>query len=237
VDALKTATKVDAKEFAFDFAASPPTIDIGIIRTAAYPPTATITWIDVLDSSFYWSNNISGIKFSTSGQDEWGLIAKPAIIDSTAYSISVPSEDFDWFMENVAAQTIGYYTDKDYGTVVECEHRTFMPSLKVLLGGFWLEIRPEDYLLEIADTKECYIAFKKSADETWVLGSTFMRGYYTTFNMETQKFGFVPTATSLKKLIEAGETPARVRELDVGLVVGFSVASAVMIGLIAFIFI
>ena len=64
-----------------------------------------------------------------------------------------------------------------------------------------------------------------------------MRGYYTTFNMETKKIGFAPTSDSLKKIIESGETPTRTRDLDLGIVIGVSSSSAILLGLIIFLFI
>jgi hypothetical protein len=38
----------------------------------------------------------------------------------------------------------------------------------------------------------CVLGFKTNSDDTWVLGTLFMKSYYTIFDMEQRRIGFTP---------------------------------------------
>lgn len=59
-----------------------------------------------------------------------------------------------------------------------------MPSIFLRLGGYWYEIRPEDYFVEIYEDT-CTFLFNLSQDKyanQWIIGAPAMRGYYVTFD-------------------------------------------------------
>ena len=72
----------------------------------------------------------------------------------------VPSADYEWFSETILQFTTGWYNDSQYGPVTSCDEEDLMKKVYFLLKGaddkdYWAEWLPEDYLIEIGDTKEC----------------------------------------------------------------------------------
>lgn len=142
-------------------------------------------------------------------------------------------------MEQVSKFTFNENTysswSAELGSVVSCDHADHMPTLSFLLGGYWLELEAADYVQPILQdgvaTGECYLCIADyGSDDRWVLGNTFMQGYYSVFNMDSQQFGFAPGAASSKSDIVTGTDPTRFAELDEGLVAGLSVAIAALLG-------
>ena len=78
-----------------------------------------------------------------------------------------------------------------------------MPTISFLFGGYWLEMRPEDYILK--EDGQCWVCLDHNgSDDSWLLGDTFLRGFYSTHDYTNKKFGFAPHATSLKSAPIAG---------------------------------
>lgn len=88
---------------------------------------------------------------------------------------------------------------------------------------YWLEAHPNDYIFKIKDTSEkypegmCAFAMRKNQAEFFVMGNTFLRGYYAMFGPSTVKADGSVTNASLKFInqddgtkgqIEVGAVPA-----------------------------
>jgi len=82
-------------------------------------------------------------------------------------------------------------TDAKGNTFFSCsKYQAGLPSLHVRLGDYWFEIQAKDYaLVSAGDT--CQLLLSKS-EENWDLGLPFLRGYYTTFSMDSDQVSFVP---------------------------------------------
>ena len=91
-----------------------------------------------------------------------------------------------------------------------------LPIISFLYGGYWMESRPEDYLVDYEGS--CWACFIEGYDEQqWLLGDSFLRGFYSTHDYATYQFGFAPHATSKKSAPVAGETPEEpMPEVSVG---------------------
>ena len=77
-----------------------------------------------------------------------------------------------------------------------------MPTLYLLVDGYWLEMKPEDYLLDASDSGDksvCIFSFTQNSDEFWLLGDVFYRGYYVTHDDTHAKIGIAPNSFSDKK--------------------------------------
>lgn len=81
-----------------------------------------------------------------------------------------------------------------------------VPSIFFRLGGYWIEMRPEDLVMKFG-TDTCYILIGENED-FWALGMTVMRGYYIVFDVEGDRMGFVPQIDSKKKTLVLDEAPA-----------------------------
>lgn len=242
IDALNDAdaARLDERLFAFSFQGDSSTFDVGATRTEAMRVGSTVTYIDVEDSDFGWSASVTGVRFGNLARDEWGVESKLAQIDSATTCTHVPSDIYEWYMEQVRDFTFNenVYSSwaSELGTIVSCDHADHMPTVEFLLGGYWVEYAPQDYVQAIYQDGtmigECYLCFQDAGNEDrWILGNQFLQGYYSVFNMDDQQFGFAPGAASGKVQLTAGDDPTRFAELDVGLVSGLSVAIAALIGI------
>ena len=84
--------------------------------------------------------------------------------------------------------------------VTTCNQNLF-PNVYLLLEEYWVEMTPHDYIIKA--TKDptqdvCYIGFIKSPIESFILGDSFMRGYYVIHSDENNLVGIVPHAHSSK---------------------------------------
>ena len=89
---------------------------------------------------------------------------------------------------------------------LSCNQKYKLPVVEFLFGGYWMELRPDDYMLEA--NGDCLICIVSDPDFSQViLGSSFLRGFYTTHDLETNKFGFGAHKTSDKADPRPGTFP------------------------------
>lgn len=85
-----------------------------------------------------------------------------------------------------------------------CDDIDQLPVIDFLFGGYWLQMIPEDYVIEDTYTigtrrvKRCSLCILDNGDESWLLGDAFMRGYYHVHDHANKKFGFAPHSLSTK---------------------------------------
>jgi hypothetical protein len=72
-----------------------------------------------------------------------------------------------------------------------------------------MEIHPNDYIfmIDTPNSVGCVLGFQANQDNYWVLGSTFLRGYYSVHDMKNDRLGFGPNKNSKKINILKGSDP------------------------------
>jgi hypothetical protein len=80
-----------------------------------------------------------------------------------------------------------------------------------MIEGYWLEFHPEDYIIVVENegVMGCLLGFGASNAPYWLLGDVFLRGYYSVHDMDNDRIGFAPHATSIKKKITEGTNPEK----------------------------
>jgi hypothetical protein len=95
-----------------------------------------------------------------------------------------------------------YYGD----LMVDCDAITAFPTISFLYGDYWMEMFPEDYFIEWEG--QCWACLgSNDYGGEWILGDTFLRGYYSTHDHTNKRFGFAPHAESKKKAVYEGTRP------------------------------
>ena len=158
--------------------------------------------IDVIDGEFYWMNYIDGISFDG---EEFAVPEMKTLTDTGATCTYIPNPAFKAIVKKLKARAELSYADGDY--YMDCNEIWTLPKIEFLFGGYWLEFSPEDYMLELDDSLGtcilCILEETETPDEA-LLGNGFLRGFYSTHDLQTNKFGFVPHATSNKADPRAG---------------------------------
>lgn len=94
---------------------------------------------------------------------------------------------------------------------VSCQNKREFQSMFLMVEGYWLEWHPDDYVIEMVvdGVTTCVLGLSANDADYWLLGDSFLRGYYTIHDMANDRIGFALHATSDKQEIRAGTNPKR----------------------------
>ena len=82
------------------------------------------------------------------------------------------------------------------------------PDVSILYGGYWFEMFVDDYIYETKGVcKICVYSSGNDSDSRWVIGNSFMRGYYVTHDLEQMKVGIAPQDNRYKNKGYEGDLP------------------------------
>jgi gastricsin len=130
------------------------------------------------------------------------LMSDAALIDSGTSLMLFPEEDFN----NILAILKLYEKNCVYKTSIQqimCYAFTneHFPTIHINLCGKELDLKPDDYMSKVATKQgqnEYLVGFSsiklQSGAKLTILGALFMKEYYTLFNQDDMKIGFVKAA-------------------------------------------
>ncbi|CDW71184.1 eukaryotic aspartyl protease family protein [Stylonychia lemnae] len=150
---------------------------------AADGQNQSITWNYLINSN-YWS--LSLVKVSL-GDKTLKLSTKSAIVDTGTSFLLMPSSDFSQFF-SYFSQKMLCGIDKTYNLyfcLCTPENLKTFPSLKIQLGNNVYSMPWESYIQKIMSMDFPY------GTGFWILGDNFLNNYYTIFDLEQQRVGFV----------------------------------------------
>ena len=85
----------------------------------------------------------------------------------------------------------------DKGAVVsECFNPRDLPSLYLNVGGYWIEISPYDYMVDVSpggDGSICQLMIFENPFPFNLIGIPGFNGYCTIHDPDNSRIGFVPT--------------------------------------------
>lgn len=112
----------------------------------------------------------------------------PALIDSTSNVIFAPPAAYS----SIAA-AFEMRLNQDLG-LPEFDSCSQVPDkqFELLVDGTKLTLTARDLLMKVqyGFTVTCYLALKLNVDDGWVLGTPFLRKYYTVFDHSNRRLGF-----------------------------------------------
>lgn len=113
---------------------------------------------------------------------------RPAVIASGSTLIVLPTLD-----SHRIHRRLGMRATEDGRHTIACDRIDSMPNIILTFGGREFPLTPRDYIVRWHG--ECMSAFvaqdiQSPTGPIWVLGSVFLRSYYTVFDMERNRVGF-----------------------------------------------
>ena len=172
-------------------------------------PGAEVIYFNLTPHMYWMIEKTIGVRFGDpeieDGAYAWqkgGTQSFSAVLDSGTSLMMVPQEIFDNFMYRLfqhSATSVRYRVYNDM-YITNCNENLF-PNVYLLLEEYWVEMVPHDYLIRAnkdPSIDQCYIGFIKSPIDGFILGDSFMRGYYVIHSDENNLVGIVPHANSSK---------------------------------------
>lgn len=184
-----------------------------------------ISWIDVVDDDYWWTNFITGVKF---GKEAYSTPIAYALTDTGTSCTYVPSSFFNEFEAKVL-ENVDLKVDSDGYAYFSCDELDNLPKIELLFGGYWMQMIPEDYVLPFERRGNCGLCIFDGENEEWLLGSSFLRGFYAAHDHASKRFGFAPHSRSSKKAPYKGAIPDMPLPLDLepGEIAGIVIAAVV----------
>ena len=100
---------------------------------------------------------------------------------------------------------------------ISCKEKTAFDDVFFSVNGVWLQMRPEDYIVE--ENGYCYLKFNsdvKNKERNWKFDLSLLSGYYTVFEYGDPKspsrIGFAPRKDSSK--VHVGKESFKSKEMD-----------------------
>ena len=176
-------------------------VDFGPIQDNHIRDPNEMIWIDVYDHMFWMNYETYGIRFGDDNDNAYTFDPKRnflTVFDSGTSTIYVPFSLWSNFINQFKSYSGIRFGTKGQFYTYRCKPEV-MPILYLLVDGYWLELRPEDYLLDASDNGDgsvCIFSFTQNSDEFWLLGDVFYRGYYVTHDDTNAKIGLAPSSIS-----------------------------------------
>jgi len=169
-------------------------------------------YISINSENYWWASDLTGFRWSNDSSNEYAISSgNYGITDTGSSCIVGPSEEADVIVRNIVSNLDKVYTDDGWGYIFTCPtNESDLPSFEFLYGGYWFEVLPEDYLIDISaagDGSWCALCITSiSGFHEWILGDAFMRGFYNIHDHANLRMGFVPFTGSSKSVPETATT-------------------------------
>ena len=169
--------------------------------------------IPVVENDPWWTNYVTGFRLGDTLVDTWGVEPKLAFTDSGTSCLHMDSNTFDFFIKELEKHsTHGLNQDSSSGQyrLNNCQDKGSMPNVSLLYGGHWFEMFVDDYIYESKGVCKICIYGQGGPDSRWIIGNSFMRGYYVAHDYDRLSFGIAPQDNRYKSKGYAGDYPYKV---------------------------
>lgn len=126
------------------------------------PPNASVMdgspiYIDIQDENLWWTEQLVGMRWEASfdaDQVEYAITsATNAITDTGSSCIVGPASEVDFIVNTIIGVVNGLVSDltedSGWGYVFTCPNVADLPKFELMYGGYWFEVLPEDYLVDV----------------------------------------------------------------------------------------
>lgn len=189
-------------------------LDIGAIEPDAMSPGDDLTFIPSNYGSEFWSADITHVRTSYDDYLSYSYGFEPiqARLSTKFEVIGLPNTIYNSVVALILAGQEDYFWDAEaQNIVVDEDGFELLPTLEFNLGGYWVQILPEDYMVyePEAETYSSILYDTTSLTDDIILGTPFLTGYYTVFVLgDSYRFntiGLGPEDGSSKLVLEPYE--------------------------------
>jgi len=151
--------------------------------------SGALTWVD-LTSATYWETKQDYLKLGTTSYTNVSRI----VLDTGTSTFAGPVADVAAIAAALGATPV--VPGEEYAIL--CAKVPLMPDLHIGIGGKDYVFKGADYVIQQAGDPLCVLAIlgldiPPPAGPLWIMGDTFIRKYYTAFDMGNQRLGFAPS--------------------------------------------
>lgn len=198
IENLKHQGQVSKAVFAFDLRDSElgeeyqPSIsfggyDLGILENGA--KDSDINWLKVHSETGYWALAATSLTFGSYKDTTKRL----AILNTGTQSTYSPAQ----IVKDLSAYLIENHNCEVNGGLLVCFCNQSFPDLEFSLGGKSYSFPPESYLFNYFTT--CILSLEVSSSDDWHFGVSFLKAYYSIFDMDKQRIALVSTSKDSEK--------------------------------------
>ncbi len=174
-------------------------IQIGYTNSSSYNGTLTVhQTVNSSTTDTWWTVNLTGAYYGTININSYDT--KNAIVDTGTSLLTLSKTDYNVFTALVNNQTNNAFTCNDGGCTTEAgpcgAFAGQLSDIVIYIDGIAYTIPPSGYMMDDLNLVQCTILVGSLADSEgfWVLGDTFIRNYYASFNYTAFTVSLAPTA-------------------------------------------
>ena len=172
-------------------------------------------YVDVSSpTSDKWSAHITGFRFDNfrGFQADYSIPSTLAVVASAERDLILPVKLYNFLVNSLSDILDFFVIDSASGSppIFDCHfNKRNLPSIYILYGDVWFEILASDYVRDLRSDGKCTFNFaRRDSTETHItLGITFMTGFYTAFDLDARRMGFIPHIASNKDSPISGTKP------------------------------
>ena len=164
-------------------------------------------YISLQSGTKLWASDTTGLRFGTDDTFAFSTTYR-GVFDTLSSFIRLPPSISEYFIAKVTEKT-NMFEQNGWKTVA-CDDEN-LPSIFFLTGGYWLEVSPIDYAIDISTAQDrsiCGLAIGPNTVDEIAFGLPLLRGYYSIFDVSNDRLQIAPSASSAKSAIIAGSLPA-----------------------------
>lgn len=184
-------------------------IDFGKPDTTIMTDPTSIVYLPILSNNSYWSSTIEGFRWGQTmqlEQKEFAVSKANAFVDSGASCIVGPSDAIDYIRETIVGLTSDFQSNSVWKFSFDCKEVAKFPEFELLVGGYWFRVLPKDYVVYGSTGETCALCFDAYDIDYWILGDSFLRGWYSIHDYDQTRVGFVPYKGSEKTAPEKAKS-------------------------------
>eukprot|EP00347_Sterkiella_histriomuscorum_P018543 403345111 len=174
-------------------------VELGGYTTSIIRSGETLQEFD-LTTSFYWLGSVQGFRVGSTEKLSDGTVMgyytdSAEVIYDTGTTLLYAPDAVTSLVVGLLRTGFSYQLDSSGFTYIYCSQTSNMKSFFVYIGGRYLEITPQAYMIKVDEVNGqamCVIGIAASGDSTWLVGDVFLKNFFSVWDDDRGKISFAP---------------------------------------------